>query len=214
MVLDNLSTAPDLLDYYASSAFAEMARLISLGKNIGPRPALFHAMRNFIGPNAPFIFTDPDLLLPAQPDEDMIGRMLLLGRQYGVLKVGLALDISEPGLFRPMTLERRGKTFSMDQWERRFWSRRAEADVYHARVDTTFFVHVPPNPGDTTLMQMGLKQGRVPALRIAGPGFLAKHRPWYLDDGMTDAERRYYRQSASNVASWIRSNADAGGAPA
>ena len=58
--------------------------------------------------------------------------------------------------------------------------------MYATAVDTTFFPHVPAaDPAIKALAGYGKRQARVPALRIAGPGFIAKHRPWYTDDGQS-----------------------------
>lgn len=202
-VLDNASDSPGLLSYFASKKFRRRARLRVLPGNLGPRKAIV-ALQDMIGPSAPFIFTDPDLALPEPPAADFLTRMFELGRKHERVKVGLALDISDTGDFRDIRLKRANRTVPITQWERRYWRNEVEERVFAASVDTTFFLHVPAEGETVPLAKYGRFQPRVPALRIAAEGFLAKHRPWYTDDGQTEEERRFYRSRASAVATWAQ----------
>lgn len=199
-VIDNASAYPPLLDYYQTDEFRRKTRLISLGENIGPRKSMFRAM-DMLGPEAPFIFTDPDLLLPEYPDTNMISFMFEVGEIHGLSKVGLALDISQPDLFKDAE---RYKGTPPAQWERRFWNRPLGEGVFRAAVDTTFFLHTANPSAETGIRDRGLRQAKIPAARIARPGFICKHRPWYKDCGQTEDEKSFYADSASAVASWNR----------
>jgi len=201
-VMDNASTSSDLLEYFDSDEFKSNARLYQIGKNVGPRKSIQIA-QSFLGPNSSFIFTDPDLWLPDMPDPDMLLRMFYLGQKYRCLKVGFALDISQPELFRNLTTK---NGVGIVAWEERFWKKNKEIEpnVFKSPIDTTFFLHVP-GPGEgKQLSEYGLAQHMIPSLRMAGSGFLAKHRPWYIDDGQSNEERNLYHSTATNVASWSR----------
>lgn len=206
-VLDNASESPALKEYFASRKFQIRARLHDLGDNIGPRRALL-AAQAMIGPKTPFIFTDPDLDLPQPPAANLLTRMFELGERYKKLKVGLALDIADDGTFRDIQLQRFNRRVAIQQWEKRFWRYPIEENVYAASVDTTFFLYVPGPPENAPLSQYGVRQPRVPAIRVAGAGFLARHKPWYLDDGQTEAERAYYLSKTSKMATWAQDELD------
>jgi len=200
-VLDQGSTYPPLLALYASQSFRETSRLVRF-KNIGPRRAVRRAAA-MTGFDKPFIFTDPDLELPDPPAPDFLTRLLRLGRLYNVVKVGLALDIDSPRVQGDRPFGR----FTIRSYYRRFFSNPMERDVYHVGVDTTFFAYVPrpvPRPEDILA-----SQPRIPALRIAGSGFLAQHRPWLHDNGMPREEEDHYR-SRTSIASTFFGRGDNG----
>ncbi|WP_415257334.1 hypothetical protein [Sulfitobacter sp.] len=201
-VLDNASRYGPLLAYFESEDFNNCATLVALGQNIGPRRSLIQAQAS-IPPNAPFIFTDPDLVLPTPPDPLFLTRMFAWGRRFGKIKVGLALDVSDGEEFKDVRLSAAFNHRTIREWERKFWRHAVEENIYQAAVDTTFFLHVPSDDRTTkTLEDYGKRQARVPALRIATPGFIAKHRPWYINDGQSDDERSFYVNQVSNLATW------------
>lgn len=201
-VLDNASSYAPLLAYFETESFKSRATLVALGDNIGPRRSLLEAQRR-IEPNAAFIFTDPDFLLPTPPDPLFLTRMFDWGHRFEKIKVGLALDVSESEDFKDIRLSAAFNNRTIREWERKFWRHALEENVYAAAVDTTFFLHVPSNdPAAKTLAEYGKRQARVPALRIAGPGFIAKHRPWYVDDGQSEEERTFYINQVSTLATW------------
>ncbi|WBU57094.1 hypothetical protein [Paracoccus sediminicola] len=204
-VMDNGSLSKTLLDYFDSAAFTRRATLVQQNRNIGPRGTVAGVARE-LGPYNAFIFSDPDLWLPEKPAPDFLTHMFDMGRKYRRAKVGLALDIAQPELFRDITMVtgRRGKEWTITRWEKRFWKFPLQQNVYDAQVDTTYFLHVPNSGAERNLVDFGQKQTRVPSLRIAGEGFTARHRPWYKDDGQPDAEREFYTRSATHVSTWTR----------
>lgn len=195
-VLDQGSTYPPLRDMYATRRFRRTVRLLSF-RNIGPRRAVRRAAA-MTGFDRAFIFTDPDLDLPAPPAPDMLQRMLHLGRRYNVVKVGLALDIHDrTRVNRNMPM---GPRFTVKTYNRRFYRNPLEPDVYGVGVDTTFFLYVPrPDPKPEDILS---SQPRIPAVRVGGAGFVAGHRPWMFDNGMTAEEEAHYRNRTS-VASTL-----------
>jgi hypothetical protein len=203
-VVDQNSSYPPLLAFYESGTFASQARLWRLGENIGPRSAIDGAP--LVRWAVPHIFTDPDLALPDPPDQSFLTRLFALSRQYRVHKVGLALDISEPEAFhdRKVSSEETGGPVSIIEWERQFWRTALEPDVYRANVDTTFHLFNPAPGLDWRNVRRKLQDRplKIRCLRVAGAGFVARHRPWYRDDGQTADERRFYASISAPWSNW------------
>ena len=209
VVVDQVSTYPPLLAYYDSDAFRAKARLIALAENVGPRRALEDWPE--FGRSLPYIFTDPDLALPDAPADDMVTRMFALSRKHRAQKVGLALNLDRADAFAD-TVARYdgGPLIDIVAWEQRFWRERLEDGVYRANVDTTFRLY---NPDVATHWRdrwraLQGKAWRPRAIRVALPGFVAEHRPWFRDDGQTDEERAFYRQTAQNWTNWVPDEAN------
>lgn len=194
-VMDQGSKYPALLDYLRSPAFPSTGRVLHF-RNIGPRRAVRRAAA-MTGFDRPFIFTDPDLELPSPPRPDFLSRLLFLGRRYNVAKVGLALNINGDRVNSSLPVGR----FTVRTYYRRFFRNPLEKDVYGVGVDTTFFVYVPKpeaNAGDILR-----SQPRIPAIRVAGPGFIAQHRPWLHDNGMPAEEEAHYRARTSIASTFF-----------
>jgi hypothetical protein len=97
---------------------------------------------------------------------------------------------------------------------------RAELPVYRTNVDTTFFIWNRAIRVDLRRDYMELRRvirpGRIARrlphvghtdLRVAAPGFVARHLPWYKDDRFPEDERAYYRQTTSYASTWLRDGA-------
>ena len=194
-VLEQGSVYAPLLDYFGSDDFTAKARLLPLGKNIGPRRAV-RKSAVFCGKGKAFIFTDPDLELPDPIAVNFLTRMFALGAHYRVPKVGLALDISDSEKISLQT--RISSKHTVYSYFKRFYRNKLERNVWGNGVDTTFFLHVPqPHMAEFGIMT---SQPRIPAVRVGGLGFLAGHRPWYFDNGMSPEEEDHYR-SRTSIAS-------------
>jgi hypothetical protein len=202
-VLDQNSSFVGLIDWYDTAEFRDLARLHPLGENVGPRAALNQAAAL---KSMPHIFTDPDLGLPASPRDDFVTRLFSLSLRYKAHKVGLALDISDAAAFQDVKVtDDTGAAHSIVEWESRFWKRPLGDDVYRANVDTTFHLW-NPSPGVTAKDSRRRLFGRpikTRCLRVAGPGFLATHRPWRRDDAMTAEEDDNYRRTAFRWTTWV-----------
>lgn len=200
-VLEQGSSYPPLLDYLTSDACAARARVHRLPANVGPRAALDEAPG--LRDGMIYVFTDPDLALPDPPDTQMITRMMEAGRRHKAHRVGLALDISEPHLFTDLRLFG-GDGPTVAEWEARFWRDEAEPGVYRANVDTTFHLYNPYAPPTLQNRYRNFVEGRrrTQSIRMAGPGFTARHRPWYRDDGQTEDERQFYKARSGAWTTW------------
>lgn len=201
-IVDQASDYPPLLERYQSQERRELARLMRLPSNVGPRRALDGIARI---EEVPHIFTDPDLSLPEPAHARFLCRLFELGRRHSSVKIGLALDISRPERFRDVKYaDEYGNLHSIADWERQFWKEELEADVYRANVDTTFYLW---RPGPQLswqnlrrrLMGRPLKKR---CLRVAGEGFVCQHRPWLLEDDMPSEESCHYKRSSSDWNTW------------
>lgn len=206
VVLDQDSQFEPLLDYYASDDFAQKATLHRLGRNIGPRDALA-ALPEVYARHAMHVFTDPDLALPDPPAPDFLTRLVALAMQHQAQKVGLALDLSDAALFhdRKVRFSKFRPEGTVVEWETQFWEHPVAPDVYAAKVDTTFHLFNPfARLGlANRLRRLRGRKQRPVHLRVAGPGFTARHLPWYRDDGQDDAERAHYLARAARWSNWV-----------
>jgi len=207
IVFDQASTYPPLLEYYASETFRERALLFRLAENVGPRAAL-DALPQWVRENGFHIFTDPDLEMPASPAPDFLSRMMSLARTYNARKVGVALDISDPSAFhdRKVKFSRNHPEGRVEEWEGQFWQKALEPDVYEAAVDTTFHLH---NPEATLSAGQAFRKWRgkrhvYRQIRVAGAGFLARHLPWYRNDGCPADEKAHYLSKAAAWSNWVQ----------
>jgi hypothetical protein len=198
-VVDNESDHPDLLAYFDSRAFQRRATLHRMGVNAGPRRTL-QKMSSLPETYDGFIFTDPDLLLPENPDPMLVTNMFRIGRWYRRLKVGLALDLNPEyiDVDRRVYLHR-----TVQEVERKNWKRELEPGVFKAVIDTTFFLYVPPYGPHKCFSLHGRRQTRLPSIRVAKEGYAALHRPWLRDGDLNASERNYYTDTASKVYSTV-----------
>lgn len=175
VILDNNSTYPPLLDWYATLNENEVVRFSS---NIGAH-CLFDSgyLKNI--DSEYLVYSDSDLELnPAMPDDflEVMKGMLL---KYEEQKIGLALRIDDV----PLNCYKNCFTGSIEH-ERQFWVKQVEKDVYKAIVDTTFCLLRSPTHHDYR------------SLRIAG-NFTARHLPWYKEYSTLDEEEKYFMEHAS-----------------
>lgn len=102
-VLDNASKYEPLLAYFETDDCKSRTTLVALGDNIDPRRSLMVAQTG-IEPNAPFLFTDLDFLLPSPPNPLFLTKMFDWGRRFEKVEFGLALDIGEDQDFMDIRL--------------------------------------------------------------------------------------------------------------
>jgi GT2 family glycosyltransferase len=179
-ILDNASTYPPLLAYYAQCPH----QVHFLGKNWGFmalwESGIFERFRSDF-----YVYTDPDIL----PIEECPPTILetfwqVLADNPDAQKVGFSLKIDD----LPDHYARRQEVLAM---ETPYWQRRRSAQVFDAKVDTTFALYRPGAAGDH----------RIKALRTAPP-FTARHLPWYIDSDNLPVEEIFYKNLASDSNSW------------
>lgn len=169
VIIDNASTYPPLLDWYASCPY----KIHRLKKNIGPR-GLWHVG----APDTYFVNTDSDLDIGKVPKGVL--RILKEGLDWfpKMLKAGLSLEINDiPDNYPLKHLVLQHETGNWEQFigDHRF---------HLAGIDTTFALYRPR-------AEWG---GYGPALRLKRP-YTARHLPWYMVE--EDEEETYYLKHLS-----------------
>lgn len=184
-LIDNDSTYPPLLDYYATTAHT----VIRTGGNHGHRVGwkLGIILQHTKGTRR-FIYTDPDLAPADDCPDDVVERMNeVLNRDSRAIKCGVSLKTDDLADWC-----RDG----MQAWESRFWTDWSErVGAWRAAVDTTLALH-----NARACRQFRYK----PAYRLPAP-YLMRHTPWYCDPDNLSDEDEYYRQHADpTVSNWAR----------
>lgn len=153
VIIDNKSSNPDLLDWYAD--IDHHVELLDI--NYGHKVAWTAGMVDRFA-DGEFVLTDPDLY-PVTPDDalDVIPRLREYMYKYDRVKAGTALKIDD--------IDNK----EAQQWEQQFWQIELETDIYDAWVDTTF-----------ALYSQGAPYGIKNSLRLAG-NYVMRHMPWYDD---------------------------------
>ncbi len=218
VIADNASTSPKTQALLAELEALSGLRVWHLGENIGPNKTVQRIKTSELGA---FVFTDPDLELPPTLPESFLEELHAVSRRYRSRKVGLALEI--PGLDEARDLRfshHEFGEFTVQEWEQRFWEEELEPGIYRAMVDTTFFLWNPAIRIDPRRDYARLRAlirprrfGRqLPCfrhidIRVARPGFVARHLPWYKDDRFPEDEREFYIRSATRASTWLRDSA-------
>lgn len=190
VIIDNHSTYPPLLDYYAS--ISGTVTVERMPENAGHMVFFEHKELQEKYGQGYYVLTDPDILPPPNLPTDFMRILLKKMDQYhfDVQKVGFALELDTI----PDTYPLKEKVLN---WERQYWVNELEKDVYHADIDTTFALYKPGYPSKFNDRTRRFYE----AIRLGGT-FTSKHLGWYLDPSNLSEEQRYYRQTSSASASW------------
>lgn len=182
-VIDNASTYPPLLDFYASPAM-DGIQLIHAGANLGPEA--FWRLDMHLQQTGSFIVTDPDCVPDPQCPLDLVRKMLEVAERYHPAKVGPAIRIDDlPACYAQRDHMRMCES---DYWVRRY----PEGDCWNAAIDTTPAVY-QSGWGHWPLAE----SGGVQHVRLDFP-YVVRHLPWYEDSANPSAEAIYYRAHVEN----------------
>ncbi len=187
-IIDNNSTYPPLLEFYKNNRYT----IFRIDKNVG-HLALWktHIYKWF--ENAYYIYTDPDIIPIKECPSDAVNYFReVLERYPKIGKVGFALKIDDLPDFYPLKQK-------VIEWEKKFWEKEIEQDLYNSIIDTTFALYRANTKGDHTL----------PALRTGGR-YVARHLSWYINYNNLSEEDKFYAESASNSSSWNQEQNDEG----
>ena len=175
IVLDNQSTYPPLLEYYATSP----CTVVRLERNYGHLALYRCGKLDHIIENSWYVYTDPDLDVKTLP-ADFIHTFIRLHQEHGLsadTKIGCALRIDDiPARYQ--------RARDVRAWEAQFWTAPvpgAAVPMYRANIDTTLALHPP-----------GYRRHGMQACRVAGP-YTVRHLPWYYDVKNLPENEIYYR---------------------
>jgi hypothetical protein len=194
IILDNASTYPPLLNYYGTIGKSYKAIIIHYGENRGPHFFHMKGLYKTFG-SLPHLYTDPDVSYDILAD-NFVTELMIASEKYSMFKVGPALELpADNEIDNDMYCIQSGKRYSIKEWEAQFWTDQVELGYFYpGRIDTTFQLFNPK------YFEIGT--ALIDGIRLAKPGFIFKHLPWYRDKKVPDAEWRYYRNHSSSKASW------------
>lgn len=176
IIIDNASTYPPLLEYYESTPH----EVIRLKYNVGYlSPWLTYAVEIY-AKDRPYIISGSDVIPLPESHGAVEYFCRLLNTYPKYVKAGFGLKIDDiPDEYEP-------KDYVI-AWEKKFWQKKIEEDVYEADIDTTF-----------ALWRANLPHVYGPSLRTTGK-YIARHETWYMDSKKPSEEMRYYRDHVDKV---------------
>jgi hypothetical protein len=181
-ILDNDSTYPPLLDYYAS--IRNEVAVVPLGANVGHKAIWDVDVLGRFGITTPYVYTDPDIVPFEECPHHVLEFFLEVLRAYpNKSKVGFGLSISD----LPDHYQFKRKVIA---WESQFWESRLTSTLYDAPIDTTFALYRPGTVHDYLAIRSGFP-------------YLARHVPWYEDSDHPSDEQAYYvRHAIPGTNTW------------
>lgn len=183
IILDNNSTFKPLLNFYKHSKY----KVIFLEKNFG-HLALWESGVHRKFTKRFFAYTDPDVLPCEDCPSDFMKRFVDLAKKFPEYKkIGFGLktdDIPDGYLHKEKVIK----------WEKQFWENPIEKEIFSAQIDTTFALYAPDfrYSGDNDFYK---------AIRTGGK-YLARHLSWYTIVDLESDEELFYKETASESASW------------
>ena len=179
-ILDNASTYPPLLDYYATLE-EQGIRVWRLGKNLGYTALWWSGILEKLDIRTPYVYTDPDVLPVENCPKDFVAVLLGLLRKYPWLeKAGLGLCYEDLTYFDAPAKR---------EWEKNFYQVPVEEGVYFAPVDTTLALY-------RDARHYCIEE----AVRTAGK-LVCRHLPWYYDYEHLPEDEQYYMAHANGSSS-------------
>ncbi len=182
-IIDNASDYIPLLDFYKKQSL----KVYRLDRNMG-QMALWktHIFLKFKRNH--YIYTDPDILPVKECPANFIYDFIELLKKYpGKDKVGFGLKIDDLPDHYP------AKAYVIE-WEKQFWKKEIEPNVFDAPIDTTFALYRKGSFGDPALMN---------SLRTGGI-LICRHLPWYLNPAELDSEDKHYINGSKIYSSWSK----------
>ncbi|ASE63575.1 hypothetical protein CEQ15_19855 [Chryseobacterium indologenes] len=188
IIIDNQSDYQPLLDYYQT--IEKEITVERMPGNLGHKVFFDTPYLQEKYGKGYFVLTDPDIVpnekLPVDFMSEMISKMDIY--HSTITKVGFALDIETIPDYFPLKEK-------VLKWEKQFWEKQLENNVYSAYVDTTFALYKPYYP--KRFNNLPFLEG----IRIGGD-FTALHGGWYMDPQNYTEEYLHYIQSVDKSSSW------------
>lgn len=187
IILDNKSTFPPLISYYASLKDGPI-QVIRMGFNSG-RFGLLHYFTKLKKYNK-IVISDCDLVPYADTPKDILTHLSTLLDKYPEYNhVGVSLEIQDI----PDTYPLKELVLA---WEKKFWppmAKEINAEAYEAGIDTTFGMW----------RSNSIISPLAPALRTKLP-YRLQHIDWYLNPKDINLEYKYYISTCSTFGSWTK----------
>lgn len=182
IILDNDSTYPPLIEYYAALERDSRVKVIRLGKNFGFKALWLSGVLESLKIATPYVYTDPDVLPIERCPKNFVKQLMkILSDNREVRKVGLGLVYDDITFFDKDAVQ---------QTESEIYANTKVGDnnLHFAQVDTTFALY-------SNVRHYSLRF----SLRTTGD-LRAYHLPWYFDyDNLPDDER-YYLEHADKIS--------------
>ncbi|MBA3680811.1 MAG: glycosyltransferase family 2 protein [Bacteroidetes bacterium] len=180
IILDNDSTYAPLLEYYKTTKH----KVIFLKRNVGYM-ALWETefFKNI--KKGFYVYTDPDVIPnPFCPGNIVYKLYSVLSKYNSIEKAGAALKIND----LPDQYDQKKNVL---EWEKIYWEKHVEKNVFDAVVDTTFALYKPLAFGNAEMSK---------AYRVGGE-YEFLHLPWYIDSNNLTEEEKYYRNNVLKTSS-------------
>lgn len=181
IILDNASTYPPLLEYYAALERDWRVKVIRLGKNFGFKALWLSNVLESLKIATPYVYTDPDVLPIENCPKEFVKRLMkILDDNHEIRKVGLGLVWEDITFF--------DKTNAQEIEAAYYENNLIGENLYHVQVDTTLALY-------SNVRHYSLRF----SLRTTGD-LRARHLPWYFDYDNLPADERYYLEHAEKTS--------------
>lgn len=180
IILDNDSTYPPLLEYYKTTKH----KIIFLKRNVGYmalwQTTFFEEIKKGF-----YVYTDPDVIPNSSCPANVVYKLYtILSKYNSIEKAGAALRVND----LPDEYDKKNE---VQEWEKIYWQKQVENNVYDAMVDTTFALYKPLAFGNAEMCK---------AYRVGGE-YEFLHLPWYINSDNLTEEEKYYRSNVSKASS-------------
>lgn len=181
IVLDNDSTYPPLLEYYAALEKDSRVKIIRLEKNFGFKALWLSNVLEQLKISTPYVYTDPDILPIESCPKNFLKRLMkILDSNHELRKVGLGLVYDDITFFDKDKIQASESSF--------YEGTKVGDEIYFAQVDTIFALY-------SNVRHYSLRL----SLRTGG-NLRARHLPWYFDYENLPDDEKYYLEHADKTS--------------
>lgn len=177
ILVDNKSSYKPLLDYYKKT----QCQVLPLDRNAGHKAPWDSMAIPIMAKNRYYILSDPDIIPVESCPVNAIEYFFSILQKYkNIQKVGFGLKIDDiPDYYHLKD--------TVIKWEKQFWLKEIEPNIYLAPIDTTFALY---RPNSTYELGRSLRTGKP---------YIARHAPWYQNLEHLSSEEKYYMKSSSEL---------------